>query len=127
MILIYQKLIKRSDLKANPEVLYIFGDNEARVGFGGQAGEMREEQNAFGIATLYAPGAPWNDDRFKDNVTSLTTDLIVMQVLRPFYQAMVWPADGIGTGLSNMKESAPKTFAFMQETLDKLGIKNGPV
>ena len=54
-MIIYQKFIYRSDLKANPSVLYLFGDNLQRVGLGGQAKEMRGEPNAVGIATKKAP------------------------------------------------------------------------
>jgi len=37
----YQKWIERSDLQNNPEDVYIFGDNYARQGLGGQAKAMR--------------------------------------------------------------------------------------
>jgi hypothetical protein len=50
-------MIYRRDLRANPESLYLFGDNTKRVGIGGQAREMRGEPNAVGIATKNAPGS----------------------------------------------------------------------
>lgn len=51
MIILRQTRIYRADLAMNPKVLYVFGDNLERKGFGGQAYEMRGEPNAFGIAT----------------------------------------------------------------------------
>lgn len=35
MPIIYQSRIYRADLRANPSVLYVFGDNPQRVGFSG--------------------------------------------------------------------------------------------
>lgn len=40
MIVIKQFRIYRKDIQANPHILYIFGDNLDRKGFGGQAAEM---------------------------------------------------------------------------------------
>ena len=59
MPVIYQKRICRDDLRRNPNAVYIFGDNEARTGLGGQAREMRGEPNAMGIATKRSPHEFW--------------------------------------------------------------------
>ena len=59
---IYQHRIYRSDLVENRECFYVFGDNLRREGLGGQAGEMRGEPNAIGVATKHAPGM--DDDDF---------------------------------------------------------------
>lgn len=40
------KIITRDKIKENLEVLYLFGDNIIRKGLGGQAKEMRGEDNA---------------------------------------------------------------------------------
>ena len=55
MPLVHQKLILNADLRANPDVLYLFGDNVLRVGFGGQAKEIRGEPNAVGVRTKHRP------------------------------------------------------------------------
>jgi len=55
MIIIKQHKIYRKDLKNNPDVLYLFGDNLVQKGFGGQAKEMRGEPNAEGIPTKKLP------------------------------------------------------------------------
>jgi hypothetical protein len=60
-MIIYQSRIYRADLRANPDVLYVFGDNAIRRGYGGQAGEMRGEPNARGVATKWSPGNHPND------------------------------------------------------------------
>jgi hypothetical protein len=55
MPVLRQKWITRDDLRANPNVLYLFGDNERREGLGGQAKEMRGEPNAIGVRTKASP------------------------------------------------------------------------
>lgn len=120
MPLIIQSRIYRVDLRANPNVLYIFGDNEARVGRGGQAAEMRDEPNAVGVATLQYPGIYWSDDNYDHQTLVISQDLIpVVEALRAG-RTVVFPLDGIGTGLANLPTSAPRTFAFLQACIADL-------
>jgi hypothetical protein len=78
MTVITQKFIFRSDLKSNPDVMYLFGDNNERVGMGGQAKEMRGEPNAHGIRTkwlpTYNPDAFFSDSQFDKIVEMLDDD-----------------------------------------------------
>ena len=55
----------RAEIKANPDKLYVFGDNMARVGLGGQAKEARGEPNSVGIPTKWRPGK--NDGDYFSN------------------------------------------------------------
>ena len=64
-------------------------------------------------------------------------------IFRDFQQALfwlarkktiVWPADGIGTGLARLPEKAPLTFKFIEDLVSSLkiaygvvGEKDGPV
>lgn len=121
MIVFKQNRIYREDLKANPDILYIFGDNLDREGLGGQAGEMRGEPNAFGIATKRGIGHGFPDDYFidgEDDVIPLLT--IEFKELNEYirkneYKAICIPLDGIGTGLSRMPEYAPKALSFIDK------------
>lgn len=118
MPLIKQHRIYRIDLQNNPDILYIFDDNAKRVGMGGQAGECRHEHNAVGIATKWeptmAPGAFFSDDRIEEQRTLVLADL------RPIFARLgaggivVWPSDGIGTGLSEVPQRAPKMFEWLE-------------
>ena len=58
----YLDWITREHLRASPEARFVFGDNRERWGMGGQAGAMRGEPNAIGVATLYAPGEFYRPD-----------------------------------------------------------------
>lgn len=121
---ITQKFIFRSDLRANPEVKYLFGDNLIRVGLGGQAKEMRGEPNAIGVATKKAPGmAPgdfFSDSDYWDFRNQVDIDL------EPAFDhlaeggILVIPEDGLGTGLSKLPERAPKLNRYLVDLLSAL-------
>jgi hypothetical protein len=111
---ILQHRIFRADLKANPIVLYVFGDNERRVGLGGQAYEMRGEPNAVGVATLAAPGVFWSDADAPRQCTVINADMGPLFVALAAGRAIVFPLDGIGTGLADLANRSPKTFAHLQ-------------
>jgi hypothetical protein len=116
--IIYQKIIYREDLQANPDVFYIFGDNDQRKGFGGQAKEMRGEPNAIGIRTKKSPDMQlasfYSDDEYAENCRKILEDLEIITELLDDGQIVVFPLDGIGIGLSDMSNKCPKTFKFLQ-------------
>lgn len=128
MPIIYQKWIYRVDLKANPNILYVFGDNTWRVGLGGQAKEMRGEPNAVGVATKWRPSSDCPACFFSDaNITQQKQ--IIAKDLKPIVEALragkivIWPLDGIGSGLSKVPVKSPKTWAFIESVrkgLEKL-------
>ncbi len=116
-----QKRINRADLKANQDTLYIFGDNDIRRGLGGQAKEMRGEPNAVGVRTKATPSmdanAFWSDATYEDNIKKIDADL-----KRAFEHdgPVVVPEDGIGTGLSQLEKTAPRTYAYLQNRMLEL-------
>lgn len=120
-MIVYQKRILREDLQANPDVLYLFGDNRLRKGMGGQAREMRGEPNAIGVRTKkapsYEPGAFLSDDEYQRNVLDIGADL------KPAFAhrgVVVVPLDGLGTGLARLSEVAPLTYAYLEHVLRQL-------
>jgi len=119
-MIVFQKRIYREDLKANPSVNYVFGDNCMRIGMGGQAGEMRGEPNAFGVATLRAPGDFWSDRDLRDNSEILATDFIPLLAIANAGGVIVLPLDGVGTGIAQLEVRAPKTFSYLQKLWNHL-------
>lgn len=105
-MIIYQWRIYRTDLQLNPGVTYVFGDNMARYGLGGQAKEMRGEPNALGIATLWRPGVPFEPTDFLVAMTEWRRGAGLLRDRLEAGETVVFPAEGIGTG-----------FAFMNATL----------
>lgn len=123
--LIRQDFISRADIQANPDLIYIFGDNDNRVGNGGQAKEMRGEPNSVGIRTKKAPSTDpsvyYNDDEYKENIKKINEDILKIRnnyVLKG--KTLVLPSSGIGTGLSELEKRAPKTFSFLKAVLKYL-------
>lgn len=106
-----------------PNKLYVFGDNTRRVGNGGQA-IIRDLINTFGIATKVAPGI--NDwDYFTDELNTLSVifkDItsLVHLCLHKRYRFLVFPKDGLGTGLSEMPTRAPESFKIMVQCLNEI-------
>lgn len=121
-MILYQYRIYRADLRANPDVLYIFGDNYARAGRGGQAAEMRGEANAHGIATKWNPRDCFSDEVFDIIALIIDEDLKKVKIQMLANRTVVFPLDGIGTGLSEMPTRAPKCWAYLCERLTDLGI-----
>lgn len=126
--IIYQKWIKRDDLRANPDLIYIFGDNANRIGLGGQAAAMRGEPNAIGIATLWAPGDPFSDFEIGAVMRIIDQDISKVEIRMDLFDldTVVFPMDGIGTGLANMIVHCPQAKEYLDtQLLVRLGIKNG--
>lgn len=112
--------------RAFPDKIFVFGDNLDRHGRAGQA-IIRYEPNAFGIptkrfATMHIGAF------FKDSPCEREH---VLRALRELYtrgknSTIVFPHDGIGTGLAQMPKRSPKLYAEMCDILQThFGIRNG--
>lgn len=119
-----QKMIYRQDLKNNPEILYLFGDNLVKAGMGGQAGSMRGEPNAVGIPTKVYPDML--GDAFFRNSDLKDFKIAVDMAFIPVYQhiarggKVIIPEDGLGTGLSELPTRAPKCYAYLDKLITDL-------
>jgi hypothetical protein len=107
------------DVKANPNKLYIFGDNVKRIGTGGQA-QIRNNPNAMGIATKLAPSmdesAFMTDKDLSKNKAIIDEDIAKIKAAATG-KVVVFPKDGLGTGLAKLKEKAPKTYTYLKQRL----------
>ena len=114
----------REDLRAHPGWYFVFGDNWKRQGLGGQAAAARGEPNAVGVCTKKAP--TYNEDDFLtdmeycDNVTQIFNDLERVFFSLHSGGTVVWPADGIGTGIADLPNRAPETLKFINNLVDSL-------
>lgn len=124
MPVIFQKRIYREDLQKNPNALYLFGDNNLRVGLGGQAGEMRDEPNACGVRTKWRPDMSVHSF-FGDGDLEPFKLMMVIDFDAPFKaiksgKVVIIPSDGLGTGLSQLPERSPACYAVLDGMLNQL-------
>ncbi|MEN3238633.1 hypothetical protein PUR29_34905 [Methylobacterium ajmalii] len=124
MPLIFQDFIRRQDLRDNPDWLYVFGDNLAGRGRGGQAHQMRDEPNAVGIVTKRYPatddGAYLTDDD-EDEIRALLIP-VLERLCRHLARSgtVVWPRDGVGTGRAELKTRAPRIALVLEAFAEQL-------
>lgn len=127
------KYITREYIRAHPRSLFLFGDNLEHRGFGGQAKEMRGEPNSWGVITKVKPshGADaYLDDNPRKragffaekviNLWDLKFESISWVLRAKFYDEVVIPEDGLGTGLAKMPEKCPKLFEYLQNKIKEL-------
>ena len=119
--MIFQTLIKRADLRANRDRLYLFGDNEARQGYGGQAAEMRDEPNAVGIAVKkrpsMSPDSLWTDADYFRCVAIIEQDMDRAFRHAEAGGAIVCPRAGVGTNRARLLSGAPLIWGFLRGRL----------
>ncbi|MBF6615514.1 MAG: hypothetical protein ITG07_02190 [Candidimonas sp.] len=104
-------------LRANPDRIYVYGDNLQRRGLAGQA-VVRCENNAFGVPTKRAPSMA-QSAFFSDQPDEISA---VLQALRELYvlsksKTVVFPVAGLGTGLAQMATRSPKLYGQMTNIL----------
>lgn len=124
MPLIRKAWIGRLDLRGHPDWLYLFGDNEKRRGFGGQAATCRGEPNAVGIATKRWPGhtmgAYWNNADFDRVKPIIDADFAPAFEHAKAGGTLVCAADGLGTGAAQLPQRAPRIFRYIEDKLAEL-------
>lgn len=122
----YAKRYTRAEIRANPNTLYVFGDNVAQYGRGGQAAECRGEPNAVGIPTKWSPSMD-EESFFTDE--ALLKPVVLGRIGDEFRRLrahlasggnVVWPADGVGTGLAQLPQRAPAVAELINRYLGHL-------
>lgn len=110
------KLFSPDVCKAFPNKIFVFGDNDKRKGKGGQA-IIRDEPNAFGIATKKAPyvsdWAFYNDTYIYKYLEEWSKDFVVLRAHHISGHIIVFPEDGLGTGLAMLPTKAPRSYALL--------------
>lgn len=119
------RFITREYVRANPDKVFLFGDNLEQRGFGGQAAAMRGEPNAVGIPTkkkpLMGPDAFFTDAEFEQNRSAIDLAFTELsEAVRDSTRVIVIPSDGLGTGRAELQERAPRTFAYLESRLAEL-------
>jgi len=106
----------------NPDKLYIFGDNTFRKGTCGQA-QIRHCDNSYGICTKWAPNTT-DGAYFSDTINCLEIvekDILTLIKLSKEgkYKEIIFPLEGIGSGLSKMPQKCPLLYRKMNRLFKK--------
>jgi len=113
--------ITREMVRAEPDKLFVYGDNDNQLGLGGQAAAMRGEPNTVGVRTKAAPNmganAFWSDATYDANVAKIDEDFARIDAHKG---GIVLPSDGLGTGRAQLDKRAPRTFAYLAGKLAEL-------
>ena len=107
-------------VKANPNKLFVFGDNMLRYGKGGQA-VIRDLPNTLGIVTKREPSTDTNAyfSDAVDEMNALDWDIARLNILKnsKVFTHIVFPTKGLGTGRAQMKSKSPMLYKMMKQKL----------
>lgn len=138
-------LIKRLDLRDNPNITFLFGDNVAdlrkpfdlRVGKGGQAAEMAGEPNAVGIPTLWkAPNGTDESAYFSDSTIPGEKYAEIKAIIDKAFaevkpgQSVVVPVNNkgeisLGTDRAQLPQRAPSLLKYIDSKVRELEWQAG--
>ena len=117
-IIVQKEWYTEKQIKENPDIYFVFGDNIERVGTGGQAKFCRNKKNCIGIVTkakpTYDSDAFLSDDQLTYNCALISRDFWKVIFLLKKGHTIVFPADGIGTGRADLANKAPLTNMYVQ-------------
>lgn len=109
-------LFDRARVSADPDTLYVFGDNLERRGQGGQA-VIRGLPNAVGVPTKRRPSM--DEDAFFADADLREVQPLIDAAFARLHRhlahggTIAWPADGVGTGRARLTERAPTIARYI--------------
>jgi hypothetical protein len=118
--------ITRGFVRTHPKSYFVFGDNMAREGFGGQAAAMRGEPNSIGIPTKWRPARDepaYFTDGDWDNAdvrSAIVEAFILIEKAVGRGRDVYMPCEGIGTGRAELPKRAPRIYGYIHDRLAKL-------
>ena len=99
-----QTWITRADLKANRDLIYVYGDNVKREGRRGLAREMRGEPNAHAISVSWGPFDPFLPDSLEAAKREIEKDLNALAERDA--ACLIWPMAGVVPDFLAMPDEA---------------------
>lgn len=107
------------DIKSNKNKLYIFEDNNARVGKGVI---IRDLSNTLSIRTKKGPSnkpvAFLSDNELDINIKNIREDILNIVYQMNKYSSILLSKNGYGSGLAQLDRFAPETFKFLNKLLE---------
>ena len=120
---IYHGYWNEGYVRSHPHAAFVFGDNLMESGKGGQA-MIRYCYNAYGIPTKKMPNNAFNsfmnDRELEMNKRSIRAACNKIYSTAFKYSYIYLPEDGLGTGLANLRNTAPMTFMFLNNEIRRM-------
>jgi hypothetical protein len=118
------KVYTRQLLLSNKDKFFVFGDNLVRRGLGGQANVCRGHPNTIGIVTKRFPnnyfGSFYYERNYDEWLRDSASGFHAVEHELKKKVTIVWPADGIGTGLAELPKNAPSIHRHIEEFLKRM-------
>lgn len=112
-----------NDVRQRQHCLFIYGDNDIHRGRGGQA-IIRDLRNTEGIPTKKYPNnnisSFYTDAEYEKNKQKINAAIQNIYIRSRHYKYVVFPINGIGTGLADLNKKAPKTYKYLKYKLNLL-------
>jgi hypothetical protein len=125
----FSMLIMRTDIQANRDKLFAFGDNMERRGNGGQALQFRRERNSVGIPTKWYPAmtkdAFFKDEDFSEVVPEIDAAFARLEIHVARECDIVLPAMPFGSGYARLQQRAPMIYNYIGTRVTKLVMLSG--
>lgn len=126
-IIYFDKFWNIDDTIKYKDSLFIFGDNDKKIGCKGQACIRHSfVKNVVGIPTKKEPNfkttSYYNDNELEINKQKINNaiDLILKRLKEEKFVGIILPKDGLGTGLADLKNKAPLTFEYLNLAIENL-------
>lgn len=126
-VIVQEEWYSIEQCRENPRTLYVFGDNTEGVGTGGQA-QIRYEPNSIGIPTKRTPSM--SEDSFFSDLSiqgwlmAQAVTNVLAETISDKYDTIVFPKDGLGTGLSEMPTRSPVLYEYLNDKLyEHFGVR----
>ena len=122
--IIQNEWFTKEQVYSSPGVTFVFGDNEQRRGFGGQAKVCRGFPNTIGIRTKVAPTMRvehlWYDKDCDEKAYLIDQDFWLVKDKLIDGETIIYPADGVGTGMSCLHINAPLLLQHIELWVEHL-------
>jgi len=119
-VLIHKGFWNRTTANENKNFLFIFGDNDAKRGIGGQA-VIRNCSNSMGIPTKKfpnnRPGSFYTDKEYALNQEKIDVAILNIMTASKSYDAIILPENGFGNGLAKLHIKAPRTYDYLNRKI----------
>lgn len=118
---IYEKKWTIENVKNEPKTLFVFEDNNLRVGNSDKSSLIRGLKNTSGIRVKKGPSknniAFYTDNEYNENIKNIDEDIFEIKKKSKNYDKIAFYEEGYGNISSRLEDVAPKTYKYLYQSL----------